>query len=29
MTANINYMMGLVKEYLLGKTPRYIFELNF
>ena len=29
MAANINYMMGLVKEYLSGKTPRYIFELDF
>ncbi len=29
MIANINYMMGLVKEYLSGKTPRYIFELDF
>ncbi len=29
MAANINYMMGLVKEYLSGETPRYIFELDF
>jgi hypothetical protein len=26
---NINYMMDMVKEYLTGATPRYIFELDF
>jgi hypothetical protein len=26
---NIDYMMELVNEYLSGKTPRYIFELDF
>jgi uncharacterized protein YllA (UPF0747 family) len=29
MAANINYMMAMVKEYLSGKIPRYIFELDF
>lgn len=29
MAANINYMMAMVKAYLSGKTPRYIFELDF
>ena len=29
MAANINYMMEMVKTYLSGKTPRYIFELDF
>src|SRR5690554_3312359 len=26
---NIYYMMEMVKEYLTGATPRYIFELDF
>ncbi len=26
---NINYMMGLVEDFISGKTPRYIFELDF
>ena len=26
---NIDYMMEMVKKYLSGKTPRYIFELDF
>ena len=26
---NIDYMMEMVKEYLTGATPRYIFELDF
>jgi len=29
MAANIDYMMGMVKDYLSGKTPRYIFDLDF
>ena len=29
MGKNIDYMMEMVKDYLSGKTPRYIFELNF
>ncbi|MCD6321735.1 MAG: hypothetical protein J7L77_01795 [Clostridiales bacterium] len=29
MTKNIDYMMELVTDYLSGKTPRYIFELDF
>jgi hypothetical protein len=29
MAKNIDYMMGMVKDYLSGKTPRYIFELDF
>lgn len=29
MAANIDYMMEMVKEYLSGQTPRYIFELDF
>ena len=29
MAANIDFMMKMVKEYLSGKTPRYIFELDF
>ena len=29
MAKNIDYMMGMVKDYLAGKTPRYIFELDF
>lgn len=29
MVKNIDYMMELVKEYLSGKTPRHIFELDF
>jgi hypothetical protein len=29
MGKNIDYMMEMVKEYLAGKTPRYIFELVF
>ena len=29
MAANIDYMMEMVKDYLSGKTPRYIFELDF
>ena len=29
MAANINYMMAMGKEYLAGKIPRYIFELDF
>jgi hypothetical protein len=29
MGKNIDYMMELVNEYLSGKTPRYIFELDF
>ena len=29
MAANIDFMMGMVKAYLSGKTPRYIFELDF
>jgi hypothetical protein len=29
MAANIDYMMDMVKIFLSGKTPRYIFELNF
>lgn len=29
MGKNIDYMMELVKEYLSGKTPRHIFELDF
>jgi hypothetical protein len=26
---NIDYMMNMVREYLDGATPRYIFELDF
>jgi hypothetical protein len=26
---NIDYMMEMVKEYLTGAAPRYIFELDF
>lgn len=29
MAKNIDYMMELVRNYLSGKTPRYIFELDF
>jgi hypothetical protein len=29
MAANIDFMMNMVKEYLSGKMPRYIFELDF
>lgn len=29
MGKNIDYMMGMVLDYLAGKTPRYIFELDF
>ncbi len=29
MGRNIDYMMEMVKDYLAGKTPRYIFELDF
>lgn len=29
MAANIDFMMGMVKTYLSGKIPRYIFELDF
>lgn len=29
MGKNIDYMMGMVKDYLSGKIPRYIFELDF
>lgn len=29
MGKNIDYMMELVNKYLSGKTPRYIFELDF
>jgi len=29
MGKNIDYMMKLVENYLSGKTPRYIFELDF
>ena len=29
MGKNIDYMMEMVKDYLSGKTPRYIFELDF
>lgn len=29
MGANIDFMMGMVKTYLSGKMPRYIFELDF
>ena len=29
MAANIDFMMGMVKDYLSGKIPRYIFELDF
>ncbi|NLN82490.1 MAG: hypothetical protein GX136_08105 [Clostridiales bacterium] len=29
MGKNIDYMMRMVKDYLSGKTPRYIFELDF
>lgn len=29
MAVNIDYMMGMVKDYVSGKTPRYIFELDF
>ncbi len=29
MGKNIDYMMELVSEYLSGKTPRHIFELDF
>lgn len=29
MATNIDYMMGMVKDYLAGKSPRYIFELDF
>ncbi len=29
MGKNIDYMMELVNEYLSGKTPRHIFELDF
>jgi hypothetical protein len=29
MAANINFMMDMVNAYLSGKTPRYIFELDF
>lgn len=29
MAANIDFMMGMVQAYLSGKTPRYIFELDF
>ena len=29
MGKNIDYMMGMVKDYLSGKVPRHIFELVF
>lgn len=29
MGKNIDYMMDMVKNYLSGKTPKYIFELYF
>lgn len=29
MGKNIDYMMELVNEFLSGKTPRHIFELDF
>ncbi len=29
MTTNIDFMMRMVKSYLSGETPRYIFELDF
>ncbi len=29
MGKHIDYMMEMVKDYLSGKTPRYIFELDF
>jgi hypothetical protein len=29
MAKNIDFMMGMVKDYLSGKIPRYIFELDF
>lgn len=29
MAANIDFMMNMVKEYLSGKIPRCIFELDF
>ena len=28
MGANIDFMMGMVKDYVSGKMPRYIFELD-
>lgn len=29
MGKNIDYMMEMVRDYLSGKIPRYIFELGF
>ena len=29
MAKNIDFMMGMVQDYLSGKIPRYIFELDF
>lgn len=29
MAKNIDFMMGMVKDYLSGEIPRYIFELDF
>ena len=29
MGANIDFMMGMVKDYVSGKMTRYIFELTF
>ncbi len=29
MAKNIDFMMGMVNDYLSGKIPRHIFELDF
>ncbi len=29
MATNIDYMMKMIEDYLSGKTPRYIFDLDF
>ena len=29
MPKNIDFMIKMVKDFLSGKTPRYIFELDF
>lgn len=29
MAMNIDFMMGMVKAYLSGEIPQYIFELDF
>lgn len=29
MAKNIDYMIGMVKAYLTGEMPRYIFKLDF